>query len=316
MTLRPTLNRSHLAQPMEADAARDILNALTIDVEDYYHVSAFETHVPRSRWGDYESRVLRNTHRILALLDDRGVRATFFVLGWVAHRCPGLVQEIHRLGHEIGSHSYWHRLIYQQSPEEFRDDLRQSRDVLEDLIGQAVTAYRAPSFSITKKSWWAVDVLAEEGFKADSSVFPIRHDRYGIPSAPRRLHRIETAAGALWEFPPSVLRMAGCNVPVCGGGYFRLYPLQWTLWCLSRINARLREPFLFYVHPWELDPAQPRVRIHSHLSRFRHYVGLSRTGRRLGTLLQRFRFGRLSDVVERQSQRAPSHVMSRIEVAP
>jgi len=297
MTLRPTLNRSHLAQPMEADAARDILNALTIDVEDYYHVSAFETHVPRSRWGDYESRVLRNTHRILDLLDQHDVKATFFVLGWVAERHPHLVREIDNRGHEIGSHSYWHRLIYRQSPEDFRADLRRSRDVIQDQVGRSVVVYRAPSFSITKDSLWALEVLVEEGFRLDSSVFPVRHDRYGIPNAPRTLHRIRTAAGDLWELPPCVMRAAGINIPVGGGGYLRLYPFRLTRGCLSRVNRLLEQPFVVYVHPWEMDPDQPRIRHGGCLSRFRHYVNLSRTETRLALLLRNFRFGSVSEVV-------------------
>ena len=195
-----------------------IVNAFTVDVEDYYQVSAFEKHVDRVDWDRYESRVGPNTRRLLDLLDHHQVQATFFVLGWVAQRQPDLVRDIHRRGHEIGSHGYWHRLIYDQSPQEFRDDLRQSRDVLDSILGTPVTAYRAPSFSITSRSRWALEILGEEGFLVDSSVFPIHHDRYGIPGAPRRLHRIATASGTLWEFPPSVARLARLNIPVGGGG--------------------------------------------------------------------------------------------------
>ena len=226
------------------------------------------------------------------------MRATFFVLGWVADRYPQLVHEIHRLGHEIGSHSYWHRLIYDLSPEEFRDDLRRSRDVLENLIGAPVTAYRGPSFSITKRSLWALDILIEEGFCVDSSVFPIHHDRYGIPGAERCVHTLRTSAGQLWEFPPSVARFAGFNLPVSGGGYFRLYPYALTRHCLKRLNRARREAFMFYVHPWEIDPEQPRLGIGSRASRFRHYVNLSSTERKLDALLRSFRFGRLCDVIQ------------------
>ena len=203
-----------------------IVNAFTVDVEDYFQVSAFEKHIPRDQWDRWESRVEANTHRMLQLLDRHGVKATFFVLGWLGERYPQLVRDIHSCGHEIGSHGYWHRLIYRQSPAEFRADLRRSRDVLQDAIGQPVTAHRAASFSITKQSLWALEILVEEGFLVDSSIFPVRHDRYGIPGAEPRLHRLTTTAGYLWEFPPSVVRFAGLNVPVGGGGYFRLYPLS------------------------------------------------------------------------------------------
>jgi polysaccharide deacetylase family protein (PEP-CTERM system associated) len=274
-----------------------ILNAFTVDVEDYFQVSAFEKHIHRGQWDRWESRVVANTHRILQLLDRHAVKATFFVLGWIGERYPQLVRDIHARGHEIGSHGYWHRLIYEQTPDEFRADLRRSRDVLQDAIGQPVTAHRAASFSITKKSLWALEILVEEGFLVDSSVFPIHHDRYGIPGAEPRLHRITTAAGPLWEFPPSVAKLAGLNVPVSGGGYFRLYPLAWTLYCLQRINRAERQPHIFYVHPWELDPHQPRIGEASPKSRFRHYVNLAGNERKLDRLLDRLRFGRLCDVI-------------------
>jgi polysaccharide deacetylase family protein (PEP-CTERM system associated) len=282
-----------------------VLNAFSVDVEDYFQVSAFEEHIPRNQWDRWESRVIANTHRVLDLLDQHEVKATFFVLGWIAERYPQLVRDIHASGHEVGAHGYWHRLIYQQTPDEFREDLRQSRDVLQDAIGHPVTAYRAASFSITKQSLWALEILVEEGFLTDSSVFPIRHDRYGIPGAEPRLHRLTTPAGPLWEFPPTIARVAGINVPVGGGGYFRLYPLAWTLRCLRRINRIQREPFVFYVHPWELDPQQPRVRSASQLSRFRHYVSLSKNEMKLDRLLWRFRFGRLCDVIARHTQTHP-----------
>ena len=274
-----------------------ILNAFTVDVEDYFQVSAFEKVVCRSRWDQWESRVVANTHRILRLLDRHQVAATFFVLGWVAHHYPQLVRDIQSAGHEIGTHGYWHRLIYQQSPEEFRSDLRLSREVIENAIGRRITAYRAPSFSITRESLWALEILAEEGFLIDSSVFPIRHDRYGIPGARTTIHKIDTRCGPLWEFPATVAKVAGLRVPVGGGGYFRLYPLAWTLHCLTRINRTCQRPFMFYIHPWELDPEQPRIRSGSRLSRFRHYVNLPGNERKLAALLQRFRFGKLCDVV-------------------
>ena len=281
-----------------------VLNAFTVDIEDYYHVSAFEKHVRRDEWGDWESRVTTNTHRLLKLLDRHNVKGTFFVVGWIAQRYPRLVREVHACGHEIASHGYWHRLIYELSPQDFRHELRRSREVLEDATGARITAHRAPSFSITNRSLWALEVLVEEGFSLDSSIFPIRHDRYGIPRAEPRLHRLTTPAGELWEFPPSVARMARVNVPVCGGGYFRLFPLAWTLYCLDHINRREREPFIFYVHPWEIDPDQPRIPAGSRLSRFRHYVGLKRTEGKLDRLLARFRFGRVSDVIAARAAEA------------
>jgi polysaccharide deacetylase family protein (PEP-CTERM system associated) len=274
-----------------------ITNAFTVDVEDYYQVSAFEKHVPRGDWDRWESRVEANTHRILRLLERHGVKATFFVLGWVADRYPRLVREIHGCGHEVGSHGYWHRLIYELSPSEFREDLRRSRLALEGAVGAPITAHRAASFSITQRSLWALEILVEEGFTVDSSIFPIHHDRYGIPRAEPRLHQLSTPSGGLWEFPPSVARMARVNLPVSGGGYFRLFPLFWTYYCLRRINRRERQPFMFYVHPWEVDPQQPRVPTRSRVSRFRHYVGLAKNEGKLERLLAGFRFGRLSDVV-------------------
>jgi polysaccharide deacetylase family protein (PEP-CTERM system associated) len=284
---------------------KDLCNAFTVDVEDYFQVSGFERQIPRSQWGSYESRVVENTRRVLRLLERHQVRATFFVLGWVAERYPGLVREIHRRGHEIGSHSYWHRLIYQQTPEEFRADLRRSRDVIEDAIGEPVTAYRAPSFSITASSLWAIDILAEEGFKIDSSIFPVHHDRYGIPGAPRDLHRLAARDGSLWEFPPSVCRLLGLNVPVSGGGYFRLYPLSLTRACIRRLQ-RAGKPYMFYVHPWELDPEQPRLRLGSRVSRFRHYVNIAGNERKLDALLGTVRFGRITDVIQRTVGQAAS----------
>ena len=261
-------------------------------------MSGFEKDVRRSQWDRYECRVVGNTRRLLRMLARHHVRATFFVLGWVARRYPYLVREIHEAGHEIGSHSYWHRLIYNQAPEEFCSDLRRSCEAIKQVIGVQITAYRAPSFSITRRSLWALEILAREGFSIDASIFPAFHDRYGIPGAPREIHRIETRAGTLWEFPPAVATMAGLSFPVAGGGYFRLFPLSWTFFCLARINRTTGCPFIFYVHPWEIDPDQPRLQAGSRMSRFRHYVNLQRTERKLEALLCKFRFGRLSDVID------------------
>jgi polysaccharide deacetylase family protein (PEP-CTERM system associated) len=274
-----------------------IVNAFTIDVEDYYQVSGFEDFISRDRWAQYESRVASNTGRMLSLLDRHGVKATFFVLGWVGNRYPQLVRDIHKAGHEIASHGYWHRLIYNQTPDEFRNDIRLSRKVLEDIIGQRVFIYRAPSFSITKRSSWALEILVEEGFAIDSSIFPIYHDRYGIPGAKTFPHQINTSAGTIWEFPPSVVRFAGQNMPVSGGGYFRLFPLFWTMWCLKRIENSTGQPFIMYVHPWEIDPDQPRFNNASRKSRFRHYFNLRTTMQKLNALLPKFRFGTVSEVI-------------------
>ena len=276
-----------------------IRNALTIDVEDYFHVSGFERDIRREDWGRHQSRVVENTRRILALLNRQGVRATFFVLGWVADRHPELVREIDESGHEIGSHSYWHRLVYSLSPDEFRDDLCRSRDVLQDITGKSVNAYRAPSFSITSQSLWALDILTREGFKVDASVFPIHHHRCGIPSAPCHPYVHETDSGSLWEFPASVAQFAGTNLPISGGGYFRLLPYSVTSRLLRRVNNRFNQPFVFYVHPWELDPDQPRMRVSTRAMRFRHYVNLATTEVKLKRLLAEFSFDRVDYVLDR-----------------
>jgi polysaccharide deacetylase family protein (PEP-CTERM system associated) len=269
-----------------------LLNALTIDVEDYYHVTNFERCVSRDQWEDCEPRVEDNTRRLLDILAERDVRATFFVLGWVAQRRPWLVRAIHAAGHEVGCHSYAHRLIYDQTPHEFRDDLRRGRGILQDIIGEAVVAYRAPSFSITPRSLWALDILVEEGIQIDSSIYPVRHDRYGLPGAPVEPHAIELAGGTLWEFPPPVWPFCRYPLAVGGGGYFRLYPYALTRYALRSINKGSR-PFAVYLHPWEIDPDQPRLQA-GRLASLRHYVGLHRTQERLVRLLGDFHFGTLS----------------------
>jgi len=274
-----------------------IRNAFTVDVEDYFQVSAFESCVQRERWPEFESRVEANTFRIADLLESANVRGTFFILGWVAERFPALVQELQSRGHEIGSHSYWHRLIYSQSPEEFRDDVKRSRDVLQDILGEPVISYRAPSFSITQKSLWALDILAEEGFQIDSSVFPVYHDRYGIAGARPDIHFQKTGSGQLAEFPPSIFKLGWWNLPISGGGYFRLYPFAFTRYCLSQVNKRTNHPFMFYIHPWEVDPQQPRLSGPSAMSRMRHYVNLHRTEAKLRMLLGEFEFDRVDHIV-------------------
>lgn len=278
--------------------------AFTVDVEDYFQVAAFEREITREQWDDFPCRVVPNTQRILALLKRRQVRGTFFVLGWIADRFPDLVLEIHSQGHEVGSHGYWHRRIYEQSAEDFRADLRRSREAIATVIGAQPSVYRAPTFSITSQTPWALSILAQEGFQVDSSIFPIHHDRYGIAGAPRELHQQQTDAGPIWEFPPTVARFGRLNVPVSGGGYFRLFPLRMTTYCLARTARRSIQPLMFYIHPWEVDPDQPRLADGSRFSRFRHYVNLRTTEAKLDRLLQRFRFGRVSDIVRAASEDA------------
>lgn len=277
-------------------AAPPIVNAMTIDVEDYFHVSNFSRVVTRDSWASRESRVERNTDRLLAIFDESGVTATFFVLAWVAERFPGLVQRIAGAGHEIASHGYAHQLVYDQGPEAFRDDVRRAKRILEDTSGCAVAGYRAPSFSITGRSLWALDVLVEEGYRYDASVYPVHHDRYGIPDAPRHLHVLRREAGSLMEAPASTVRLGALNLPIGGGGYFRLLPYTWTRWGIGHVNRREQQPTIFYLHPWEIDPDQPRLPA-TLAGRIRHYRNLHRTERRLRHLLRDFRFGPMRQVL-------------------
>lgn len=271
-----------------------LVNALTFDVEDYFHVSGFELVVQRSQWDQFPSRVVPLTEKILEILAERGIHATFFVLGWVAERFPKFIRLIHDCGHQIGSHSMEHRLVYRLTPDEFRRDLRQSLDVLQTIIGKQVTCFRAPSFSITKQSLWALEILTEEGITCDASVYPVVHDRYGIPGARLEPHRIRTESGMLWEFPGTALSWMGTCLPIGGGGYLRLYPLWITTWLLRRVIQRGR-PVMMYVHPWELDPDQPRIRGVSAINRFRHYVNLGSTEKKLRALSQAFSWGSLEE---------------------
>jgi polysaccharide deacetylase family protein (PEP-CTERM system associated) len=256
---------------------------LSVDVEDYFQVEAFADRVDRAQWSDFPSRVEANTHVILDLFDECDVKGTFFMLGWVAERFPGLVCEIVRRGHEPACHSYWHRLVFKLSREEFHDDTRRAKERIEDAGGVAVFGYRAPNFSVVGSSLWALDVLVALGFRYDSSVFPIRHDVYGMPNAPRVPFRVDTGAGPITEFPMTTFRWIGRhNFPIGGGGYLRIFPF----W-LTRIGVRkaLRDkvPLITYVHPWEVDPAQPRLEGRL-TSRLRHYTNLKRTASRLRKL--------------------------------
>jgi polysaccharide deacetylase family protein (PEP-CTERM system associated) len=354
---------------MKVSPCNPITNILTIDLEDYFQVSVFESVVRREEWDKYESRIERNTHRLLEILSEckpnvstnvtnewlhtsnlqpeslaphdtrhstlrTPVRATFFCLGWIAERYPDLIREIHQQGHEIACHGYAHKLIYNQSMEEFTEDIRKAKAILEDIIGEEVIGYRAPSYSITKQSEWAFEVLMEEGFEYDSSIFPIHHDRYGIPGAPRfpfvvsmngtntfefKIMNVGTAApkncstaalinstnssnpmnpsNQLIEFPISTVRFLGQNVPISGGGYFRLFPYPMAKMGLRNINDKEKRPFVFYLHPWEMDPEQPRIQNGSFKSHLRHYINLSKTERKLKRLLKDFNFTSLRDIL-------------------
>src|SRR5262245_28316477 len=285
-----------------------LVNAFSIDVEDYFQVAALAPAVPRASWPNREYRLERTTAVLLDLLAERGVRGTFFVLGWCAERSPQLIKRIAAAGHEVACHGFSHQLIYDQTPEVFRDEARRSKHFLEDTIGASVTGYRAASFSITKQSLWALDTLIDLGFEYDSSVFPNRHDRYGIPGASRNIGPIKAPSGrTLVEFPMSAASFGGVRVPVSGGGYFRLLPYPVTRAGLKQINERTGQPFTFYLHPWEVDPEQPRVKV-GLLSTFRHYNNLHKCEGRLRRLLGEFSFSTMRDVLEKRgllSKRAP-----------
>ena len=273
-----------------------VTNAMTVDVEDFFQVSAFDAHVSRDQWHTFESRVARNTERLLEIFADADLNATFFVLGWIAERFPHLVRQIAAAGHEIASHGYGHRLVYEMTAAEFAEDLRRATGAIHDACSAPVLGYRAPSYSITRQSMWALDVLLAEGFVYDASIFPIHHDRYGIPDGPRHPHPIRRPLGTLWELPGSTVRLAGQNLPIAGGGYFRLLPYGWTRWGIRRINGEEHQPAIFYLHPWEIDPEQPRIQA-STLSTFRHYRNLAKTETRLRRLVREFKFGTASSVV-------------------
>ena len=281
---------------MSATGQPRVLNAMTVDVEDYFHVSAFDGVLPRTEWDRMESRVVANTDRLLHIFADAGVVSTFFVLGWVAERFPQLVRRIADQGHEVASHGYAHRLVYDLTPQTFREDVRRSKRVIEAACGRGVQGYRAPSYSITPRSLWAIDILIEEGYGYDASIFPIHHDRYGIPLSPRHAFRLDRPSGAIVEAPASTVRVGPMNLPVAGGGYFRLLPYAWTRWGIARINGREGRPAIFYLHPWEIDPGQPRLK-GSALSRVRHYRNLDKTDERLRRLLGDFAFGPMTKVL-------------------
>ena len=270
-----------------------ITNALTVDVEDYFQVSAFEPHIERADWDRMECRVERNIERILALFAQHDAKATFFTLGWVAERYPALVREIVRQGHELASHGFAHQRASSLSEADFFSDISGAKSLLEDVAGVAVKGYRAPSFSINECNLWAFDALARAGYAYSSSVYPIRHDHYGMPDAPRFPHRL---ASGLMEIPITTLRLRERNFPASGGGYFRLLPYRASKWMFTRVNRVERQPVVFYFHPWEIDPDQPRVQAAAAKAKFRHYLNLNRMESRLGQLLQDFRWGRMDEI--------------------
>jgi len=277
------------------NAFRDtgVVNALSVDVEDYFHATAFAAAIPTESWSALEYRAERNTDRLLELFAARSVKATFFVLGWVARRSPGLVRRIQQAGHELACHGMNHQLIYRQSPATFLAETREAKALIEDAGGVRVRGYRAASYSITRDSLWAIDTLAALGFEYDSSIFPIRHDFYGIPDAPRFPYR--HAASGLLEVPITTVEWFGQRLPCGGGGYFRLLPYALFRAALRRVNRRDGRPVVFYCHPWEVDPGQPRVTV-GWRSRFRHYTNLDRVESRLHLLLREFRWDRMDRV--------------------
>jgi len=272
-----------------------IKNAMSIDVEDYFQVSAFAPHIRRADWDSLPCRVERNVDVILGLLDEADASATFFTLGWIAERYPQVVRRIVDNGHELASHGYGHQRASDLTPAEFRDDITHAKSLLEDLGGVVIRGYRAPSFSISQKNWWAVGELENAGYVYSSSIYPVRHDHYGMPDAPRFPHRPNGEAGIL-ELPPTTLPLFGRNLPAAGGGWFRLLPYAMSRWMLRRVNAQDQAPCMFYFHPWELDAAQPRQPGLSAKTRFRHYVNLHRMPGRMRQLLNDFEWDRVDRV--------------------
>lgn len=272
-----------------------ISNALTIDVEDYFQVSAFAPHIDRSAWDSIPCRVERNIDRVLELLDRNDSRATFFTLGWLAERFPRIVRDIVANGHEIASHGQAHLRASEQSRADFGDDIRRAKQVLEDVAGVEVRGYRAPSFSIGRGNLWAFDCIEEAGYSYSSSVYPVQHDHYGMPDAPRFPFRVRER---LLEIPVTTTRVFGRNLPAGGGGYFRLAPYQVSRWAIGRVNRVDRRPAIFYFHPWEIDPRQPRVNGISAKTRFRHYLNLDRTEARLQQLMRDFHWDRVDRVFD------------------
>ncbi len=270
-----------------------IVNAMSVDVEDYFQVSAFENHIDRSQWDSLPHRVVNNTNRILDLFAQNDTRATFFVLGWVAERYPQLVQRIITEGHELASHGYGHLRATQQSREQFKEDVTRAKYLLEDIAGTKVKGYRAPSYSINKSNLWVHDELLEAGYVYSSSVYPVKHDLYGIPDAPRFAYQCNNG---LLEIPITTAQLLGKNFPAGGGGFFRLYPYSLSRWNIQQVNNRDKQVAIFYFHPWEIDPEQPRQEGISLKSRFRHYLNLDKTENRLKRLLNDFQWQRMDSL--------------------
>jgi polysaccharide deacetylase family protein (PEP-CTERM system associated) len=273
-----------------------IVNAISVDVEDYFHPTELAVSAPMDQWDALPSRVDSATRRTLDLFAEAGVQGTFFILGWVAERHPALVRDIAAAGHEIGCHSYWHRLVYELTPDEFRADTKRACDVIEQACGIRPRAYRAPSYSITRKSWWALEVLASLGFTHDSSIYPIVHDRYGVPGFDRHVSTIETASGRLTEVPAATVELTGGQVaPIGGGAYLRLLPYRYTAAGLRRVNLQECRAACLYLHPWELDPGQPRL-ARGAVARWRTYLGLAGMEDKLRRLLREFSFSTVREV--------------------
>ena len=273
-----------------------IVNAMTVDVEDYFHASAFDRGVSRASWDLLETRVVQNTRRLLEMFSAHGVRGTFFVLGWVAEKFPSLIRDISAAGHELASHGYHHQLVYLLTPSQFREDIRRSKATIEHIAGVPVRGYRAPSFSIVKQSLWALNVLIEEGFSYDASIFPVRHDRYGIADAPRHAHMIQRASGSILELPSSTVRVGQTNYPIAGGGYFRLFPYAMTKWGIAQVNTADQQPVVLYIHPWEVDLEQPRLPA-SMTTQVRHHVGMATTIGKLHRVMEDFAFAPVREVI-------------------
>ncbi len=293
--MRPAIaTQPDSADTAEGNDAVTIRDVISVDVEDYFSAEAFAKVVDRSDWGNRPSRVEANTKRILELFAEAGVRGTFFVLGWVAERYPGLVREIAAEGHELACHSYWHRRINTLRPDEFREDTQRAKDLVEQCSGHAIYGYRAPTFSVTVETLWALEILVELGFRYDSSVFPIHHDRYGIPQSPRYPYRVMTAAGPIIEYPMTTFRLWGKhNLPVAGGGYLRLLPWWYTRLGLDRAKKH-GIPVVAYIHPWEIDAGQPRLDL-GLKTNIRHYTNLGKTSDRLSAMLRSGDFTSFAD---------------------
>lgn len=278
-----------------------MFNALTIDVEDFFQVNAFSRHINRGDWENFPLRVADNTRRILDMLDELNVKATFFVLGWVAEREGSLIKEILLHGHEVACHGYGHELIYAIGPDRFRQDIRRAKSILEDIAGTKVSGYRAPSYSITGKSIWALDILVEEGFSYDSSIFPVYHDTYGLPDSPRFPYLITRESGTIMEFPLTTYPLRFCKkeyrLPIAGGGYLRFFPASFLQWGIDSINKKEKQPAVLYFHPWEIDPDQPRIKA-GFKSTFRHYLNLHSTEAKLRKIIGSGQFTTMHEVLE------------------